>query len=257
MNVKGLARTRVRTIALCVFALCALTLPASAVAAGHHDASAHRAKAKGKPKKKPKKKSTTVIVKCASVTVTCKGTPGATGPQGPAGANGANGSAVVLRSRGAGPVAAGKETVPLGCESFSCVQGANVPVSPSTWTEGPTEDDQLIGSITFSMPSEAACGAENSEKKLEDAESFVVVTVNGVVEGLAFAEGETAARTVNASIFSASILDFEEEEGEAGTGFFLGNGASQPHAMAVTAIDECPGTPVTVSNAAIDVLASF
>jgi hypothetical protein len=260
MNVKDFTRPRVRFIVLCVFALCALTLPASAVAAGHHDASAHKAKAKGKGKKKPKKKSsTTVIVKCASVTVTCKGTPGATGPQGPAGVNGTNGSSVVLRARGAGSVAASKEEESPGCESFTCIGGANVPVSPSTWTQGPTEDDQLIGSTTISLPSEAECAAEDtSTKTLEDPESFVILTVNGNIEGFAIAGTGTNARTVNVSFSSALLIEIEEEEGgEVGTGFFLGNGSSQAHTMVVKAIDNCKATQVTVSNVAIDVLASF
>ena len=95
MNVKDFTRPRVPMAALCLFALCALTVPASALAAGHRGTNAHGAKlvVKKKSKKKPKKKPPTpVIVKCASVTVTCKGTPGATGPQGPTGLNGANGS---------------------------------------------------------------------------------------------------------------------------------------------------------------------
>ena len=270
MNVRDFTRARVRMIVLCVFALCALTVvPASAVAAGHHDASAHKAKAKGKPKKKPKKKSTTVIVKCASVTVTCKGTPGATGPQGPAGANGANGSAVVLRARGAGPIAAVMESAPPGCDSFSCVVGANVPVTPSTWTEGPTEDDQMIGTITVKLPSKTECAAaeDSSTKEPDDPEVYVVVTVNGIVEGLTGAASDNPVSTSTAitstvSLFSESILELEfEEEGgasEVGTGFFLGNGSSsQTHTMSVEAIDNCKGTPVTVSNAAIDVLASY
>ncbi len=259
MNVRDFTRARVRMIVLCVFALCALTVvPASAVAAGHHDAGAHKAKAKGKGKKKPKKKSTTVIVKCASVTVTCKGTPGATGPQGPAGVNGTNGSAVVLRARGAGSVTAGEEV--SGCSSILCfVGGENVPVSPSTWTQGPTEDDQLIGTVTIKLPSEAECAAENtSTKKLESPDAFVVLTVNGIIEGFAIAETGTSGRTVSASFSSALLIELEVEAGgEVGSGFFIGSGSSQAHTIAVKASDNCKATQATVSNVEIDVLASF
>jgi hypothetical protein len=43
-------------------------------------------------KSKKKKKKTTVLVRCAATTVTCKGHAGATGPTGPAGLNGAAGA---------------------------------------------------------------------------------------------------------------------------------------------------------------------
>ena len=201
-----------------------------------------------------------MIVKCASITVTCKGTPGPAGPQGAPGTNGTNGSTVVLRARGTVPsVAAGKESIPPGCMSFTCLEGANVPVSPNTWTEGSTEDDQMIGSATISLPSNTACGDENSKKEFEDAFVYLIASVNGTVEGLTAAGGSTTARTSTVSLFGPSILrfEFEEEEGGSlGTGFFIGNGSSQSHAITVEAIDNCPGTPVTVSNVAIDVLGS-
>jgi len=261
MNVKDFMHMRVRVIVLCLFALGALTLPASAVAAGNHNAHAHGAKAKGKKKKK-KKPTTTVIVKCASVTVTCKGTPGATGPQGPAGANGTSGSAVVFRARGIGSTAASKETYAPGCDTYlTCVGGANVPLSPSpaTWTQGPTEDDQMIGTITISLPNNTECAAEEDTytKEPDDTYAEVIVTVNGVVQGFAYGEAYKTAHTVSAPIFGASIFYFDEDEGEYGAGFFIGNGSDQTHTVAITVADNCTATPVTVSNAAVDVLASY
>jgi hypothetical protein len=264
MNVEHLARTRVRIVALCLLALCALALPASAVAAGgHHAGSAHKAKAKGKgKKKKPKKKpAAPVIVKCASVGVTCKGTPGATGPQGPAGINGANGSAIVGRIRSTGPIAAGTETLPVGCESFSCIEGANIPLNPSTWTQGPTEDDQLIGSISIFLPSKTACAApeDSSTKEPEAPLVFVIASVDGVLQGVTGTTSETGGVTLTSSIFGPSIFRFEaEEEGgsEIGSGFLLGSGASQAHAVTVKAFDNCKTTHATISKVAIDVLAA-
>jgi hypothetical protein len=252
---------RVRMIALCVFALGMLAVPASAVAAGHHDAKAHGTKAKGK-KKKPKKKTTIVLVKCASVTVTCKGTPGPAGPQGAPGVNGARGSCVGGGARSPGPVLTTEEKAPPGCESLSCLEGANVPLSPSSWTEAPTEDDQLIGTATFSMPSETECKEEESSK-LVPAEVYAIVTVDGTLEGIVGAYGATNAETVTVSLFGTSIFRFEFEEelvksGESvGNGVFVGSGSSQSHAVALKVFDGCPGTPVTVSSAAVDVLASF
>jgi hypothetical protein len=252
-------------VALCLLALCALALPASAVAAGgHHAGSAHQAKAKGKgKKKKPKKKpARPVIVKCASVGVTCKGTPGATGPQGPAGINGANGSAVVARIRSTGPIAAGTETLPVGCESFSCIEGASIPLNPSTWTQGPTEDDQLIGSISIALPSKTACGApeDSSTKEPEAPLVFVIASVNGILQGVTGTTSETGGVTVTPSIFGASIYRFEaEEEGgsEVGSGFLLGSGVSQAHAVTLKAFDNCKTTHATINSVAIDVVAAF
>jgi hypothetical protein len=260
MNVKDFTLPRVPMVALCLFALCALTVPASALASGHHGTNAHGAKlvVKKKSKKKPKKKpATTVIVKCASVTVTCKGTPGATGPQGPAGANGANGSAVVLRARSTGSVAAIEET--SGCSSILCVGGQNVPVNPSTWTQGPTEDDQMIGSITVSVPSEADCGAEDtSSKTLEAGRAEILVSVDGLIEGLAVGVGGTGPTTINTAIvFDLGIIDIEDPSGEVGSGFFIGNGGNQTHTVAVRAVDSCKKAQATISNVAVDVLASF
>lgn len=260
-----------RLILACGLALGMLVLPASsAVAAGHNGAHATGAKthSKGKGKKHKKKKKSppaTVIVKCASVTVTCKGTPG---PQGPAGANGTNGSSVVLRARSTGAVTIGPEKAPSGCKSFSCVEGANIPVNPSTWTEGPSEDDQMIGSATFVLPGAAECGVEEErenpttkkmEKYFEPAEMFTIVSVGNVIQGFALAEGGETPRTVTTSLFGASFLVFELEalESEVGSGSFIGNGSSQTHTITVKAIDDCLNKHTTVNNVAIDVLASY
>jgi hypothetical protein len=254
---------RVRMIALCVFALGMLAAPASAVAAGQHNAGAHAAKAKGK-KKKPKKKSTTIVlVKCASVTVTCKGTPGAAGPQGAPGVNGANGSSIVLRARSAGSTTVGKIAAPPGCDSFvTCFVGQSVPVSPSTWTEGPTEDDQLIGGpVTVALPSDAACGAEENatKKEPETPEADVLVSVDGLLEGVTEAKGGTAAVTKNVALgLNLSFFEIEGEgSSEYGSGAFVGNGASQSHTLVVSAFDNCNDAHAAISNVAIDVLASF
>lgn len=259
-----------RLIVVCVLALGMLTLPASsAIAVGQHSASAHHATAKGKgkgkgkgKKHKKKKPATTVIVKCASVAVTCKGTPGPQGPAGTPGANGTNGSAIVLRARFSGAVAAVAEKTPPGCKSFSCIEGANVPISPSAWTEGPSEDDQMIGSVTLALPDKTECGVETEnskhEKEFEPAEAFVIVSVGNVVEGFTLAEGGEIPRTVTISLFGASLLVFELEaiESEVGSGSFIGNGSSQTHTITVKAIDDCLTKHTTVSNVAIDILAS-
>lgn len=248
-------------------ALAGLTLPASTLAAhGHSGSEAHRAKAKGKKKKGSK--GVTVKVKCASVKVTCKGRPGPAGPQGPAGpagapgAPGVNGSNVVLRSEQVSPVEA-KRTEALidQCEAqktaaLAC--GVPVAMAPASWTEAANEDDQLVGDVTITIPSEASCKRENSKKEPEPDEAFVFVSTDDQVEGLAALRGASAQTTVTTPIaFDLAIFALANVEGTRfGTGFFLGNGSSQLHNLSVGAWDECPetGAHATVSNATVDVL---
>jgi hypothetical protein len=234
-------------------ALAGLSLsPALAQAASaSHRPGAHQAKKKkGKSKKKTGQQ---VIVHCASVGVTCKGTAGpagpagATGPQGTPGANGAN---VVLRARGT--------TSTVSAESTSCGEifcGSSIPLSPNSWTEGPEEDDQLLGTVTITIPSEAACGDEEGGK-LEDDEVILAAQVDGKLEGITEVEGSTAETTVSTEIvFDLGVEALEAAEEGFGTGFFMGNGTSQTHVLTAEGEDGCQtAVHATVSNLAIDVL---
>ncbi len=235
------------------FALAGLSLtPALAQAAGNHGPVAHHAKAK--KRKNKKKNGTQVIVHCASVGVSCKGKPGPTGPQGPAGAPGApgaNGANVVLRARGAA-------STPVPAESTSCGQiicGGSIAVSPNSWVEGPEEDNQLLGSVTITIPSEAACGAEESGKLTAD-QVVLAAQVDGKLEGITEVEGSTAETTLSTQIvFDLGVEALEAAEEGFGTGFFLGNGSSQTHVLTVQGEDDCKtAVHATVSNLAIDVL---
>jgi hypothetical protein len=233
-------------------ALAGLSLtPALAQAAGpNHGPAAHQAK-----KKKGKKKGgQQVIVHCASVGVTCKGKPGPAGPQGPAGtpgAPGANGANVVLRARGGASTEVAAEST--GCGEILC--GGSIAVSPDSWVEGPEEDDQLVGSVTITIPSEAACGAEESGKLTAD-QVVLVAQVDGKVDGITEVEGNTAETTVSTEIvFDLGVEALEAAEEGFGTGFFLGNGSNQTHVLTVEGEDECKtAVHATVSNLAIDVL---
>ena len=232
-------------------ALMGLTVgPALAQASGRHNGPvAHHAK-----RKKGKKGGTRVTVHCASVGVSCKGTPGPAGPQGPAGAPGApgaNGSIVVLRARGgATPLSA----APGSCASLFC--GSNIPLNPDVWTQGANEDDQFVGTVTLQIPSEVACGIEESSKKLEPDRIIMTVLVDGKIEGLVELEGQTGESTVTTGvIFDLGIEGAQAAAEGIGPGFLLGGSTSQTHILTVQGADECvTASHATVSNLAIDVL---
>jgi hypothetical protein len=235
-------------------ALLGLTVgPALAQAAGkHHEPLAHHSN-----KKKTKKKGgTQVIVHCASVGVSCKGRPGPAGPQGPAGAPGApgapgaNGAVVILRARGGG--------TQLPAMSSSCGEifcGGSIPLNPDIWTQGAGEDDQFIGTATVQIPSEEACGAEESSTKKPDR-IILIASVDGKIEGLSELEGQTGATTVTADIaFDLGIEALEGASEGIGPGFLLGGEASQSHVVTVEGEDDCvTANHATVSSLSIDVL---
>jgi hypothetical protein len=227
--------------------------PALAQAAhGTHGPLAHHAKAK---KRKSKNKGgTQVIVHCASVGVTCKGTPGPTGPQGPAGtpgAPGANGANVVLRARGVAATEVSAES--SGCGTIIC--GGSIAVSPDSWVEGPEEDDQLVGSVTITIPSETECGAEESSKLTPD-QVILTAEVDGKLDGITEVEGSAAGTTVSTEVvFDLGVEALEAAQEGFGTGFFIGNGSSQTHVLTVEGEDQCKtAVHATVNNLAIDVL---
>jgi hypothetical protein len=74
--------------------------------------------------------------------------------QGVPGRNGAPGAAVVLRSRGSGDV------VTQSCTASSCTPFSpqTYPMTPASWTQGATEDDQVFGEATITS-SGAACSS--------------------------------------------------------------------------------------------------
>lgn len=227
--------------------------PALAQAAGgHHGPVAHHS-----TKKKNKKKGgAQVIVHCASVGVSCKGRPGPAGPQGPAGTPGApgtpgaNGASIILRARGGG--------IQLPTESSSCGEifcGGNIPLNPDIWTQGAGEDDQFVGTATVQIPSEAACGYEESSTKKPDR-IILIASVDGKIEGLSELEGQTGETTATADIaFDLGIEALEGASEGIGPGFLLGGEASQSHILTVEGEDACvTSSHATISSLAIDVL---
>jgi hypothetical protein len=246
-----LSPRRVALGALLGLGLTSLTVaPALAQAAdGSHGPVAHHArKKKGKKKGGPQ-----VIVHCASVGVTCKGTPGPAGPQGPAGTPGAagvNGATVILRARGGGVQLPGKSS---SCGSLIC--GENIPLTPNIWTQGATEDNQFVGSATIQVPSETACGYEESSK-LKPDQVILVAEIDGKIEGLTEIEGGSGETTVVAPIvFDLGIESLEGASEGIGPGFFLGSGASQTHVLTVLGEDACAtAAHAKVTSLAIDVL---
>jgi hypothetical protein len=215
---------------------------------GRHAPVAHHARKKGKKKGGPQ-----VIVHCASIGVTCKGTPGPAGPQGPAGTPGApgvNGASVTLRARGGGVQLPGKSS---SCGSLIC--GESIPVTPNVWTQGASEDNQFVDTATIQIPSEVACGNEESSKLAPD-EVILVVEIDGKIEGLTEVKGGSGESTVVAPIvFDLGIESLEGASEGIGPGFFLGSGTSQTHVMTVLGEDYCAtAAHAKVTSLAIDVL---
>ena len=221
---------------------------------GHHPAIAHHAK------KKKSKGSTgpKVTVHCASIGVSCKGTPGPKGATGPAGTNGAaglnglDGARIVARVSSAGASSTAPET---SCTSI--IICPLVPLNGASWTEGPTEDDQFYGLMTVSLPSQEECGYKKGETTYATVISYV--EVDGKIEGVAEIKGEENATQKTLPIFfNIGFIELESsgssETALFGTGFLMSNGASQPHTMTLLAVDNCKGgTHPVLNSVAIDV----
>jgi Collagen triple helix repeat (20 copies) len=76
-----------------------------------------------------------------------RGRPGPLGPQGAQGdqgPQGLQGTAIVARARAAGAVAT------------ASYPGSDDPLSGNTWVQGSTEDDVVLGSITFELPAQCS-----------------------------------------------------------------------------------------------------
>jgi hypothetical protein len=170
-----------------------------------------------------KKKSSRTVVKvhCAAVKVRCQGRTGAGGPAGPNGRNGLNGTngvnghnggLVVTRARLAqSPVVASSSGVPL---RFG---GAH-------WTQGPNEDDTLIGGFTATAP--AQCSSPT-----------VVVRIN-VDGGNTFATiGFATTTSPNQTVTMGFNFSFPF-----GLGDIPAAGFGQDHVITGTAYDDCSGS---------------
>jgi hypothetical protein len=238
------------------FALMGLTFgPALAQAShGHHRSVAHHAK-----KKKSKSKGgTKVTVRCASVGVSCKGRPGPAGATGPAGLNGApgqnglDGVRTVARITTTGATTTSPEA---SCSLIPVLTCPLVPLNGASWTEGPSEDDQFYGQVTVSLPSQEGCGFKKPETTVARVEG--IVEVDGKIEGITEVKGQEASATQQTIpiIFNLAFATVEEsgspESALLGTGFFMGNGASQPHTLSFFAIDNCVGGVHPVLNSAV------
>jgi hypothetical protein len=257
-NMLDLSLRRAALGSLLGLASIGLAGPALAQAAHtRHQAVAHHAKTK---KKKKSKGGTRVTVHCASIGVTCKGRPGPAGATGPAGMNGAaglnglDGSRIIDRISTTGATNSTPET---SCTLTLLATCPAVPISGGSWTEGPTEDNQFYGEVTMSLPDQEVCGYKKGES-LPTAE--VIVEIDGKIEGLTELRGQETSSTVSTIpiLFNLAYFDIESagsaESALIGTGFFMGNGASQPHAVTLLALDDCKGGVRPVLNsAAIDV----
>ncbi len=253
---RSLTRRRLAgSLSLCLLlAFAGATLPVAAQARSH----GHASKTK---KRKRKPKTTTVLVKCAAVTVTCKGTPGPQGPQGPAGTNGTNGANVTNVLNGAALVADPHTAAPL-----QTVTGASIPApqnlaltGTSSWTQMPGEVDYLTAQMNVTAPPTCvASGADGIAGTLYlDGHPIGFGPTTAEVN---FLDGFTASSTYDVrAIFNAL------GRGNAASSTFLTNllvlpapATATPHTLGAGVVDACSGgtTHYTVNSFSIQVAAA-
>ncbi|HEX4109141.1 MAG TPA: hypothetical protein VHX88_13470 [Solirubrobacteraceae bacterium] len=208
-------------------------LPATALGAGAHKASTHKAK-----HKKKHKKTRAPLVTCASVHVTChtkgngQGRPGPAGGTGGTGAPGPAGNARVAHIGLASPVA----TTPAGVA---------LTLTGATWTQPAGQDEFLRGTATITPPT-GLC----SDTTAGDGTVTIWATLDGTVVGLAELDSYMLGRP--------ETIAFLWGEGFAVDGTVPSVSASTSHTLSLSASDDCtqsPGaTDFTVSAINIDVL---
>jgi hypothetical protein len=136
-----------QTTALCVALSAALAAGAGAdvglAASGHHS--------KRKKKKGHHSSSRTVVVHCASISVRCEGTPGSRGPQG---AKGPNGRAGPDGQRGVAVIARARSMQPLQTKASGDFDN----LTGNHWVQGPTDDERILGVVTFTAPMQCHTG---------------------------------------------------------------------------------------------------
>jgi hypothetical protein len=229
------------TLALAALVVSFAALPASAST----QKSAHRSATK-------KKKKKTVLVKCAAVKV-CPSHPGKTGPQGPAGlnglngtngTNGANGTAIVDRARTGGPLATA-ECVSSG--SNTCPNQGDA-LHNATWTQGATEDDHLVGSVTVTYPSSMCTDSGGSNGGDLEGEVLLDGQVSGIFGSSIFGPGGPSS---NGNAGSSLTMPVFFLGGLIGTGVsndILGSGTATPHTLTALVSDTCHNGPHFVVN---------
>lgn len=120
------------------------------------------------------------------------GTDGPEGKAGPEGKPGPSGAVVVARVRASAPVTTAS-TNPADSPTFS-----DYPIAGASWTQGPSELDELVGEIGASTPpfSECSEGSLNPQA----GEAAVYVLLDGNIIGLATIAGEAAQAEAHASV---------------------------------------------------------
>jgi hypothetical protein len=170
MNTLHSKTKTVRYAAGVLAALLLAAVPAPALAGAHHP---HPSRTKGK-KKAP------VLVRCASLTVTCHAHHGPQGPAGPPGPPGASGAAGLpgesiaarIRSTTAVETTSGPTAVSLSAASFEHTEG---------------QDERLLGEATVTFPP-GKC-SEGSTKDPEEGKLEGIVLLDEQLAGAFIASG--------------------------------------------------------------------
>ena len=135
--------------------------------------------------------------------------------------------AVIARARSVGPVTTTNE-------------GVTDPLTGATWTQQPTELNELIGEITITPPSRSECPFTPT------GENPVAVKWTISVDGSPVINQEGPASGQETKTFHPAII---------GTPFLFEPGKTANHTLEVHAADECEGTAhFTIDSFSMDVV---
>jgi hypothetical protein len=202
-----------------------------ALAANHHGKNARKRKASKK----------TILVRCASVTVRCVGTPGARGKQGPTGPNGGRGPD---GRRGVPVIARARSMHPL----VTATSGAFDPLSANHWVQGPADDERILAAVTYTAPATCNSGSGPNVNVAVGVETFL----DGNVIGYASLVGKPGQTQTDALSLAFSGNGFGTRDGD-----LMADGVAHDHVLTTRVTDNCGTAPTghyIVQSVAYDVV---
>ncbi|HEV3228494.1 MAG TPA: hypothetical protein VGY97_03390 [Solirubrobacteraceae bacterium] len=125
--------------------------------------------------------------------------------------------------------------------------GTNDPLSANTWTQQPTEIDELAwGSVSVTNPSSGSCTNGGGFGPL--------ATVNVSIDGKPPVSFTTVAPAAGSSQTSVIDLTTAGFFGNAANGKVFESGSSTPHTVTATVSDNCSSGSLHVTSLGFDVL---
>jgi hypothetical protein len=195
-----------------------VALSAALAAAGGSDVALAATHHHGKNARKRKPSKKTVLVRCASVSVRCQGTPGARGKQGPTGPNGAGGPA---GRRGVPVIARARTMHPL----VTKVSGDFDPLMANHWVQGPADDERILGAITYTAPMQ--CNTTNGYVSIQ-------TYLDGQFIGGSALSGQPGQTQTDSLSLPWSGQNFGTPQGD-----LMADGVSHEHLLSTRVSDSC------------------